>query len=35
VNNYRSQFSRVINESSYTELVRRLRTKVNEQRSGA
>jgi phospholipid transport system substrate-binding protein len=35
VNNYRSQFARVISESSYTELVRRLRTKVNEQRRGA
>jgi phospholipid transport system substrate-binding protein len=35
VSNYRSQFARVIRESSYTELVRRLRTKVNEQRSGA
>jgi phospholipid transport system substrate-binding protein len=32
VNNYRSQFSRVISESSYPELVRRLRTKVEEQR---
>ncbi len=32
VNNYRSQFSRVISESSYQELVRRLRTKVDEQR---
>lgn len=32
VNNYRSQFSRVISESSYPELVRRLRTKVDEQR---
>jgi phospholipid transport system substrate-binding protein len=35
VNNYRSQFARVIHESSYAELVRRLRTKVNEQKSGA
>jgi phospholipid transport system substrate-binding protein len=30
VNNYRSQFSRIIHESSYTELVRRLKTKVSE-----
>lgn len=30
VNNYRSQFSRVIRESSYAELVKRLRTKVSE-----
>ena len=30
VNNYRSQFTRVISESSYTDLVRRLRTKVDE-----
>jgi phospholipid transport system substrate-binding protein len=30
VSNYRSQFSRIIHEASYTELVRRLRTKVNE-----
>jgi phospholipid transport system substrate-binding protein len=29
VANYRSQFARVINESSYNELVRRLRTQVN------
>jgi phospholipid transport system substrate-binding protein len=35
VSNYRSQFSRVISESSYGELVKRLRTKVNEQRNGA
>ncbi len=35
VNNYRSQFSRVISESSYAELVRRLRSKVSEQRDGA
>ncbi len=35
VSNYRSQFSRIISESSYAELVKRLRTKVNEQRSGA
>jgi phospholipid transport system substrate-binding protein len=34
VSNYRSQFARVIRESSYAELVRRLRTKVNEQRRG-
>jgi phospholipid transport system substrate-binding protein len=32
VNNYRSQFTRVISESSYSELVRRLKTKVEEQR---
>ncbi|MBI4643339.1 MAG: ABC transporter substrate-binding protein [Deltaproteobacteria bacterium] len=30
VSNYRSQFSQVIRESSYNELVRRLRTKINE-----
>jgi phospholipid transport system substrate-binding protein len=30
VSNYRSQFNRIIHESSYAELVRRLRTKVNE-----
>jgi phospholipid transport system substrate-binding protein len=30
VSNYRSQFSRIIHESSYTELVNRLRTKVAE-----
>lgn len=30
VSNYRSQFSRVIHESSYGELVRRLKTKVSE-----
>jgi phospholipid transport system substrate-binding protein len=30
VSNYRSQFSRIIHESSYGELVRRLRTKVSE-----
>lgn len=30
VSNYRSQFSRIIHESSYNELVRRLRTKVSE-----
>ena len=35
VNNYRSQFSRVISESSYAELLQRLRSKVNEQRGGA
>jgi len=35
VSNYRTQFAKVIHESSYAELVRRLRTKVNEQRSGA
>jgi phospholipid transport system substrate-binding protein len=32
VNNYRSQFSRVMGESSYAELVRRLQAKVDEQR---
>jgi phospholipid transport system substrate-binding protein len=32
VNNYRSQFSRVISESSYAELVKRLQAKVDEQR---
>jgi phospholipid transport system substrate-binding protein len=35
VSNYRSQFSRVISQSSYAELVRRLRAKVSEQRDGA
>ena len=30
VNNYRSQFTRVISESSYQDLVRRLQTKVDE-----
>jgi phospholipid transport system substrate-binding protein len=30
VSNYRSQFSRIINESSYAELLRRLKTKVSE-----
>lgn len=30
VSNYRSQFRQVIRESSYQELVRRLRTKINE-----
>ncbi|MFI5331783.1 MAG: phospholipid-binding protein MlaC [Desulfobaccales bacterium] len=35
VSNYRSQFSRIINESSYAELVKRLRNRVNEQRGGA
>jgi phospholipid transport system substrate-binding protein len=30
VSNYRSQFRRIIHESSYAELVRRLRNKVNE-----
>lgn len=30
VSNYRSQFNRIIHESSYAELVRRLRTKVSE-----
>ncbi len=32
VNNYRSQFARVISESSYGELVKRLQAKVDEQR---
>lgn len=32
VNNYRSQFTRIISESSYTELVKRLQTKVDELR---
>ena len=35
VSNYRSQFSRIISESSYADLVKRLRTKVNEERDGA
>ena len=35
VNNYRSQFARVISESSYQELVKRLQTKVDEQRRAA
>jgi phospholipid transport system substrate-binding protein len=30
VSNYRSQFSRIIHQSSYAELVRRLKTKVSE-----
>lgn len=30
VSNYRSQFSQIIHESSYAELVRRLKTKVSE-----
>jgi phospholipid transport system substrate-binding protein len=30
VSNYRSQFSRIIRQSSYAELVRRLKTKVSE-----
>ena len=30
VSNYRSQFNRVIRESSYNELLRRLRVKINE-----
>jgi phospholipid transport system substrate-binding protein len=30
VSNYRSQFSRIIHESSYAELVRRLKTKASE-----
>jgi phospholipid transport system substrate-binding protein len=30
VNNYRSQFRRIIHQSSYADLVRRLRTKVSE-----
>jgi phospholipid transport system substrate-binding protein len=32
VNNYRSQFSRVMSESSYADLVKRLQAKVDEQR---
>ncbi|MEJ2069318.1 MAG: ABC transporter substrate-binding protein [Syntrophobacterales bacterium] len=32
VSNYRSQFTRVISQSSYADLVRRLRTKVDEVR---
>jgi phospholipid transport system substrate-binding protein len=32
VSNYQSQFRRIIHESSYADLVRRLRTKVNELR---
>jgi phospholipid transport system substrate-binding protein len=32
VSNYRSQFGRVVSESGYPELVRRLRTKVDEMR---
>jgi phospholipid transport system substrate-binding protein len=32
VSNYRSQFSRILNESSYAELLRRLKTKVSELR---
>jgi len=32
VSNYRSQFRRIINESSYAELVRRLKTKVSDLR---
>lgn len=32
VNNYRSQFTRVISQDSYNELVQRLRTKVDELR---
>jgi phospholipid transport system substrate-binding protein len=34
VSNYRSQFSRIIHESGYAELVKRLRTKVSELRTG-
>jgi phospholipid transport system substrate-binding protein len=33
VSNYRSQFSRIVHESSYSELVRRLRNKVRELRA--
>jgi len=33
VSNYRSQFSQVIRQSSYAELVRRLRVKINELQS--
>ncbi|MCX5891486.1 MAG: ABC transporter substrate-binding protein, partial [Deltaproteobacteria bacterium] len=32
VSNYRTQFSRIISESSYAGLLKRLRTRVNEQR---
>ncbi len=32
VSNYRSQFRRILSQASYAELVRRLRTKVNELR---
>ncbi|MCL4501607.1 MAG: ABC transporter substrate-binding protein [Deltaproteobacteria bacterium] len=35
VGNYRTQFGRIISESSYEDLVKRLRTKVSENRSGA
>ena len=35
VSNYRSQFSRIIGESSYAELLKRLRNRVHEQRDGA
>lgn len=35
VNNYRSQFARVISESSYAELVKRLQAKVDEQRKAS
>ena len=35
VSNYRAQFSRIISESSYAGLVKRLRDRVNEQRGGA
>ncbi len=34
VSNYRFQFARVINQSSYNALVERLRTRVNELRGG-
>ena len=34
VNNYRSQFDRVISESSYAELVRRIKQKVEERAGG-
>lgn len=34
VSNYRFQFARVINQSSYNGLVERLRTRVNELRAG-
>jgi phospholipid transport system substrate-binding protein len=30
ISNYRSQFSRIIHESGYAELVKRLKTKVSE-----
>jgi phospholipid transport system substrate-binding protein len=35
VSNYRSQFTRIIHRSSYNDLVRRLRIRVNSDRGGA